>query len=69
MAIGITMRKEQISDIGRVPAIAGLYQQQARLLLTHPFREIEVLDNGVHVRPGRLPQRNLVAVRQTLAFA
>ena len=61
--------EEQISDIGRVTAIAGLHQQRARRLLADPFREIEVLDNGVHVRFRRLPQRYLVALRHSLALA
>jgi hypothetical protein len=69
MAIGHHHAEKQISDIRRVTAIAGLDQQQPRLFLADPFREIEVLDDGVHVRPRRLPQRHLISLRQTLAFA
>ena len=36
--------------------------------LADPFTEVEVLDDGLHVRPRRLPQRNLAALRQSFAL-
>jgi hypothetical protein len=52
-----------------VAAIAGLNQHFARVFLTDPFAQIEVLNNGIHVGFRRLPQRNFVSQSEALALA
>ncbi len=61
--------EEQIGDIGRLPAVAGLDQLFPRFLLAQPFRQVEALHHGLHVLLGRLPQPRLVATRQPFALA
>jgi hypothetical protein len=53
--------EEQIGDVGRLAAIPGLHEELARLLLSHPLVEVELVDDGLHVLLGRAAQGDLVA--------
>ena len=51
--------EEQIGDVGRLAAIAGLHQLQARLFLADPFAQVEAVDDGLDVLFRRLAQLDL----------
>ena len=61
--------EEQEGHIRRVAAIAGLHQLLARLLLSDPFGQVELVDDALHVLLRRLAQLHLLAARHPLALA
>ena len=41
--------EKQIGHVGRLAAIAGLDELQARFFLAHPFAEVEAIDDGLDI--------------------